>query len=115
MLWISFKKVIYNFLGNIKSENYETIVNSMLKNYHIWGCNMSIKTHFLYSNLDKFPENLGDVSEEQGKRFHQNIKELKRRYQGRWSVTMMADYCLMLQRETQYMYKRKSIKRSIFS
>jgi len=76
---------------------------------------MSIKMHFLYSHLDKFPENLGDVSEEQGERFHQDIKEMERRYQGRWSVTMMADYCWMLQRETHYVYKRKSTKRSFFS
>jgi len=113
--WISFKEVINNFFGNIKSENYETIVNSMLENYRILGCNMSIKMHFLYSHLDKFPENLGDVSEEQGERFHQDIKEMERRYQGRWSVTMMADYCWMLQRETHYVYKRKSTKRSFFS
>lgn len=39
--WISFKEVINNFFGNIKSENYETIVNSMLENYRILGCNMS--------------------------------------------------------------------------
>ncbi|KAL4113048.1 hypothetical protein QTP88_016749 [Uroleucon formosanum] len=113
--WISFKEVINNFFGNIKSENYETIVNSMLENYRILGCSMSIKMHFLYSHLDKFPENLGDVSEEQSERFHQDIKEMERRYQGRWSVTMMADYCWMLQRETHYVYRRKSTKRSFFS
>lgn len=113
--WISFKEVINNFFGNIKSENYETIVNSMLENYRILGFNMSIIMHFLYSHLDKFPENLGDVSEEQGERFHQDIKEMERRYQGRWSVTMMADYCWMLQRETHYVYKRKSTKRNFFS
>lgn len=49
---------------------------------------MNIKC-ILYSNLDKFPENLGDVSEEQGERFHQDIKQIGRR----WNVTMMADYC----------------------
>jgi len=86
----------------------------MLENYRILGCNMSIKMHFLYSHLDKFPENLGDFSEEQGERFHQNIKEMERRYQGRWSITMMVDYCCMLQRETHYVYKRKSTKQSFF-
>jgi hypothetical protein len=42
----------------------------MLENYQTLGCNMSIKMHFLYSHLDIFRENLGDVSEEQGERFH---------------------------------------------
>ena len=35
---------------------------------------MSIKLHFLHFHIDFFPENLGAVSEEQGERFHQDIK-----------------------------------------
>jgi hypothetical protein len=35
---------------------------------------MSLKVHFLNAHLDYFPENLGAVSEEQGERFHQDIK-----------------------------------------
>jgi len=33
------------------------------------GANMSIKLHFLYSYLDHFSENLGDLSDEQGEHF----------------------------------------------
>lgn len=54
---------------------------------------MTYKLHFLYSHLDYFPENLGDYSEEQGERFHQDIKEMERRYQGRWDINKMADFC----------------------
>jgi hypothetical protein len=36
------------------------------------GCNMSLKIHFLESHLDFFPENLGEVSDEHGERFHQD-------------------------------------------
>ncbi|KRX78455.1 putative ATP-dependent RNA helicase DDX23 [Trichinella sp. T6] len=32
-----------------------------------------LKLHFLHSHLDFFPQNLGDVSEEQGERFHHDI------------------------------------------
>jgi hypothetical protein len=39
--------------------------------------------------LDIFPENLGAVSEEQGGRFHQDIKKMERRYQDRWHVNML--------------------------
>ena len=35
---------------------------------------MSIKVHFLFSQLDRFTDDLGDVSDEQGERFHQDIK-----------------------------------------
>ncbi|GFW53761.1 uncharacterized protein TNCV_3938551 [Trichonephila clavipes] len=73
---------------------------------------MSVKVHLLYSHLDYFPENLGAVSEEQGERFHQDIKEMERRYQGRWNVNMMADYCWMLKRKNSQEHSRKSAKRS---
>ncbi|GFU98556.1 uncharacterized protein TNCV_3653871 [Trichonephila clavipes] len=69
---------------------------------------MSVKVHFLHSHLDYFSENLGAVSEEQGERFHQDIKEMERRYQGRWKVNMMADYCWMLKRENSQEYSRKT-------
>jgi hypothetical protein len=38
---------------------------------------MSLKLHFLFSHLDQFPENQGAVSEEQGERFHRDIRRLK--------------------------------------
>ncbi|GBO44042.1 hypothetical protein AVEN_5001-1 [Araneus ventricosus] len=41
---------------------------------------MSLKVHFLDSHLDYFPENLGVVSEEQGERFHQDIKEMMKQF-----------------------------------
>lgn len=109
--WNSFK-LVTGFLGNKKDPNYKTLVADLLRNYKILGCNMSVKVHFLHSHLDYFPENLGAVSEEQGERFHQDIREMERRYQGRWNVNMMADYCWMLKRETSQQHSRKSTKRS---
>lgn len=69
---------------------------------------MNLKLHFLHSHLDYFPENLGDYSEEQGERFHQDISEMENRYQGRWDDNMMADFCWMLQRDE----KKKNKKRN---
>jgi hypothetical protein len=60
---------------------------------------MGIKIHFFEFALGLFPENRGAVSEEQGERFHQHIKEMERRHQGRWNVKMMGDYCWTLHRE----------------
>ncbi|GBN21311.1 hypothetical protein AVEN_108173-1, partial [Araneus ventricosus] len=40
-------------------------------------------------------------SEEQGERFHQDARDIQRRYQGRWDVSTLADYCWMLRRETE--------------
>ncbi|XP_023314144.1 uncharacterized protein LOC111693559 [Trichogramma pretiosum] len=47
----------------------------------------------------EFPKNCGDFSDEQGERFHHDIKHMEQRYQGRWDVAMMADYCWMLKRK----------------
>jgi hypothetical protein len=70
---------------------------------------MSLKAHFLNSHLDYFPENLRDVSEVQGERFHhQDIKEMECWYQGRWNVNMGAKYCWTLKRDEPHMvHKRK--------
>lgn len=72
------------------------------------GCRMSLKIHFLHSHLDSFPTNLGAVSDEQGERFHQDISEMERRYQGRWDSAMLGDYCWFLKRESNIQYKKKS-------
>ena len=61
---------------------------------------MSVKLHCLHSHLEYFPDNLGDYSEVQGERFHQDLNVIKRRYQAVWGVNMMADYCWMLKKET---------------
>ena len=84
----------------------------MLGNFRILGINISIKVHFLHSHLDRFPENFGDVSDEQGKRFHQDIKTMEKRNQGRWDVKTMADYCWNLKRDLpNSKHSRKSRKR----
>ena len=80
------------------------------------GCNMSIKVHFLFNHVERFPDNLGDVSDEQGERFHQDIKIMEERYQGRWGTTMMADFCWCLIREAGNVpHRRKANKRKMLA
>lgn len=115
--WAAFKKVIQGFLRNKKDPNYKEIVSNMLDKFKKLGCNMSLKLHILYDHLDYFPQcSLGSVSEEQGKRFHQDIKEMERRYQGLWNINMLADYCWGLKRDIPHViHKRKSKERSFES
>ena len=54
---------------------------------------MSIKIHYLFCQLDRFPENLGDLSEEHEERFHQDFKTMQERYQDRWIDQKMANCC----------------------
>ncbi|GBO03257.1 hypothetical protein AVEN_24562-1 [Araneus ventricosus] len=73
---------------------------------------MSLKVNFLHSHIDYFREHLGTYSEEQGERFHQDACDIERRYQGRWDVNMLADYCWMLRRKAED-GKRKRVRRSV--
>ncbi len=65
-VWRAFVDVVQNFLGKHKSENYKDLVSNLISTFRDIGANMSIKMHFLFSHLDRFPENLGDMSDEQG-------------------------------------------------
>ncbi|GFY18903.1 uncharacterized protein TNCV_3875911 [Trichonephila clavipes] len=65
--WNSFVFHMSNFLGKKRSDDHVELVESMLSNLKVLGCNMSIKIHFLHSHLDRFLQNLGDFSEEQVK------------------------------------------------
>ena len=111
--WCSYVSVVKEFLGKTKADCYQDIVKQMLTNFQDLGTRMSTKIHCLFSHLGRFPENFGEVSEEQGERFHQTIKNMEMRYQGRWDSRMMSDYCWNLMRDsTQQDYKRKSYKRA---
>jgi hypothetical protein len=105
--WQAFRALCEGFLGNHRSPNYRALVQHLLQSYRALGCNMSLKLHFLMSHLDFFPENMGDVSDEHGERFHQEISVMEKRYKGKWSPGMLADYCWTLQRDAPDIpYKR---------
>ena len=59
-------EVVQSFLGNRKADNYKYIVQKLLDNFQALGINMSISVHFPHSHLDRFPGNVGNVSDEQG-------------------------------------------------
>jgi len=46
---------------------------------------MTLKIHFLESHLDIFPENRGEISDENGERFHRDIMAMEKRHQGKWT------------------------------
>ena len=112
--WKAFQLVAINFLGNNKADNYRLLVENLLKAYKSLGCNMSLKIHFLHSHLDFFPPNCGAVSDEHGERFHQDIATMEKRYQGKWSPSMLADYCWTVTRDAPFNeYKRQAKKRRV--
>ena len=52
------------------------------------------------------------MSDEQGERFHQDVKEMETRYQARWDTVIMANYCWNLKRDLPAIeHSRRSKKR----
>ena len=100
--------LVKNFLGNYKSPNYVQMITNFLQAYQELGARMSLKIHFLHSYLDLFPSNMGDISNENGERFHQKIKKMENRYQGKVTEHMKANYCWFWQNESDTEHKRKS-------
>ena len=91
--WLALKSVFVNFLGNHKSSEYQKLVDELMEKFRKLGARMSVKLHFLRSHLDYFPKYCGDFSEEQGERFHPDLRGMEERYQGLWDVKFLADYC----------------------
>jgi hypothetical protein len=70
---------------------------------------MSLKIHFLHAHLHFFPENFEAVSDAYGERFHQDIATMEKRYGGKWSPAILAEYCWTVTRGTpELAYKRKA-------
>ena len=62
------------------------------------------------SHVDQFPENNEDLRKEQGERFHQDLKEFESRFQGRWGINMLVDYCWMIKREKSTSRGQKRVR-----
>ena len=106
--WQCFIDVVNGFLGNHKVENYKEAMPRLIDTYQQMGCRMSLKLHVLHSHLEVFKSNMGAYFEEQGERFHQDVKEFDKRYQGQYNERMLGDYVWELIRESGLSYKRKS-------
>ena len=91
--WQTFiRMIVEGFLRNHQRDDYAMVVSNLIESYEKLSCRMSLKLHFLHSHLDFFWDNLGNVSEEHGERFHQDIQVTEKCYLGRWNTAMMGDY-----------------------
>ena len=74
-----------------RADNLKEIVEELLEACEKMGCRMSLKLHVLRSHIDEFKDNIGNYSEEQGERFHQDAKLFEERYKGYYNESMMGD------------------------
>ena len=69
--------MVKEFWGKAKPDCNQDIVKQMQPNFKALGARMKRKIHCLLSHLGRFPENLGEISEEQGERFRQAFRQWK--------------------------------------
>ena len=104
----AFRMIVERLVEKLRKDDYAMFVSNLIKRYEKLGCCMSLKLHFLHSHLDFFRDHLGNVSEEHGERFHQDVQVMEKRYQGRWDEAMMGDYVWNLVRKGNTTHKQKS-------
>ena len=81
-----------------RSENYKDDVQEIFSSFKEINVKMSLKVHFMASHIDFFPLDLDRFSVQHGERFHQTIKVVEERYNGRANPAMLADFCWLLRR-----------------
>ena len=102
--WKSFKNVTTNFLGNHKAESCCYMVADLVQSLQSCEVYYAVRGIFLRLSLRQLP-----INSQGSERFHIDIFTIKKRYQGEWSPSMLADYCLALVRYiAQAKYCRKS-------
>lgn len=96
----SLKSVCKGFLGNKRDINHTDLIRKMMESFEKLGINITIKMHSLICHLDIFKESCGAYSDEQGERFHQDLKKNEADYAGKNMARGLARYCWKLIRET---------------
>ncbi|GFT03823.1 uncharacterized protein TNCV_3608411 [Trichonephila clavipes] len=76
--------------------NSKDLVENVLALFQDFGCDQSLKIPFLDSHLNSFPNKCGQVSDQHGESFHQDIAIMEKRSLRKWSTTTLANYCSIL-------------------
>ena len=75
---MAFAGAMNSYFMKKKLENYKEIVgNNMPCSFESPEIIMKIKFDYQFGNHKHFPKNLGNISEEEGKHFHQDIEVME--------------------------------------
>ena len=109
-VWNSLVKAVHKFLGNNKSHDYEKVVQQTVTNFRALDCRMSIKLHFLGSQL--FSHESRSLQRGTGRKVPSEYLYYGKAVSETMECRMMADYCWSLKRSnTAPDYRRKTFKR----
>ena len=92
--WKSFRKFPTNFFGKSQDRNVSWYGGCPCKILQVWGAVWPQRWTFLDFRLYFFPANPSVVSD-----FSKGVSVMEQRYQGRYSPSMLADYCWTVRRD----------------
>ena len=72
--------MVDGFLENHEADNFKEIVEKLVDADEKMGCWISLKLHVLHSHIHELKTKMGYYSEEQGERFHQDVKLFEEHY-----------------------------------
>lgn len=94
--WNNLKAVINNVLGINRTEQWNVLVENMLKSFNDMGVDMSLKVHFLHQHQDQFGTQIPPESDQQADRFNQVTSQLEYWYSGKSLNSLLANLCWIL-------------------
>lgn len=75
--WNAFKNVCKIFLGWRKCLNYEDIAENHFSTFKVLVCYVSLKEHFLHSQVKIFPDNMVAVTDEHKEKFYKDVAQME--------------------------------------
>ena len=96
----AFREVVTGFLGNRRVDNYKDLVEELLSSYQKLGCNMSVKIQFRVLIWTSFQRTVVLSSDEHCEHFYQDITAMESRYKGKWSPSMLSNFCWTLMHDS---------------
>lgn len=103
--WNAVNSVCTNFLGSHKAENFREIVSEMLQGFQVMKCCISSILIRTFS-----PQSFGEVSDEHGWRFHQDILIMEIEFVVRWHCGMLQNAVVCSERTRRMWLQKKKIK-----
>lgn len=93
LAWNCLKAVIENCMGVHRVENWQMLINEMLRAFDYINVQVSLKVHFMICHLDWFERLIPTEADEDGERFHEVAAPLDNWYSAKKLDSLLADLC----------------------
>jgi len=108
--WLCFCDVATNVLGKNVSNNWMAKVDNLIASFALIGVSkMTSKMHFIFKHKEKIEPYLGQYSDENGERLHQEMQSFEKRFCSDLSTQMMAEYMWSMKRDTSHFTSSKVV------